>query len=267
MVQYPTITLPRDILAAKMRGLLLSFGLLGAVALMTAPTRAQSAEKARGSETADDVDVETIDRVAVRWYARDTGGVRKPQFIFARMLAFTARVEALSEPIPVPTAYTDKHVRSAIERHITETILASLPVDPKPSPKQVATYAEAARAILLQRIGDGDAEAGAARLDEARRAEGVTNEELDRLLRRRARASWYLDKTIAPMLKPSELDLREVHRRGESPFTEQRFDDVEAQLRRWYVSSRLATALDRYFRNARTRIQVFVIAPPKAPTR
>ena len=207
--------------------------------------------------------VETIDRVAVRWYSRDVGGVRKPQFIFARELAFAARIEALTDPIVLPTAYTDKHVRSAIERHITETVLASLPVEPKPTPKQVATYAEAARGHMLLLIGDGNAATGANKLDEARRAEGITNEELDRLLRRRARASWYLDKTIAPMLKASELDLRDVHRRGETPFTDQPFEDVEEQLRRWYTSTRLATALDRYFRNARTRIEMFVIAPPK----
>lgn len=235
--------------------------LLAALVLWPSSAFAQDAEPP--AREPDERSVETIDRVAVRWYSRDAGGVRKPQFIFARELAFAARIEGLTEPIPLPTAYTDKHVRSAIERHITETVLANLPVDPKPTPKQVATYAEAARGHMLLLIGDGDADAGATKLDEARRAEGITNEELDRLLRRRARASWYLDKTIAPMLKPSELDLRDVHRRGETPFTDQRFDDVEDQLRRWYTSTRLATALDRYFRNARTRIEMFVIAPPR----
>ncbi|MEZ4443464.1 MAG: hypothetical protein R3B72_30615 [Polyangiaceae bacterium] len=211
--------------------------------------------------------VETIDRVAVRWYARDAGGAKKPRFIYARELAFEARMEALAERLRLPAAFSEKNLRSALERHITETMLANLPVEPKPTPKEVATYAEAARAILLQRIGDGDVKLGAKLLDEARRAEGITNEELDALLRRRARASWYLDKTIAPMLKPSELDLRQAHRRGETPFTEQRFEEVEPQLRQWFVSTRLATALDRYFRNARARITVFVIAPPTPPRR
>ena len=225
-----------------------------ALFLLLSPALAEAQEKKS----------ETIDRVAVRWISRDTGGVRKPNFIFARELAFAARLEALAERLPIPTPYTDKHVRAAIERHITETMLASLPVDPKPTPKEVATYAEAARDILLQRIGDGDGPTGAMKVDGARRAEGITNEELNRLLRRRARASWYLDKTIAPMLTPSELDLREVHRRGESPFTEQPFDTIEVALRRWYISTRLAAALDRYFRNARGRVQVIVIAPPQA---
>jgi hypothetical protein len=101
-------------------------------------------------------------------------------------------------------------------------------------------------------------------LDEARRAESITNEELDALLRRRARASWYLDKMIAPMLTPSELDLREVHRRGETPYTDASFADGEPQLLQWYVSTRLAAALDRYFRNARSRVKVFAIADARA---
>jgi hypothetical protein len=143
-------------------------------------------------------------------------------------------------------------------------MLASLPVDPPPTPKQVAVYAEAARGILAQRIANGDAALGAQMLDEARRAESITNEELDALLRRRARASWYLDKMIAPMLTPSELDLREVHRRGETPYTDASFADAEPQLLQWYVSTRLAGALDRYFRNARSRVKVFVIADARA---
>jgi hypothetical protein len=229
---------------------------------------------AGAQEASDDAQVEEVDRVVVRWFSRETGGVTKPRFIMARVLAFEARVEALSERSKLRTPFGNKHVRSAIQRHITESMLANLPVDPKPTPKQVATYAEAARTFLAQRIGKGDAALGNKRLDEARRAEAMTNEELDALLRRRARASWYLDKMIAPMLKPSELDLREVHRRGETPFTEMRFEDAEAQLLQWYVSTRLAAALDRYFRNARTRVKVFVIehpspgsAPGSAPQR
>jgi hypothetical protein len=240
-----------------MRSLVVAMALIGTLMPPVAHAREGDAAPSKAAPRS-----ETIDRVAVRWIARDTGGVRKPNFIFARELAFAARIEALSERLPIPTVYSDKNVRAAIERHITESMLASLPVDPKPTPKEVAIYAEAARGILLQRIGDGDASIGATKLDSARRAEGITNEELDLLLRRRARASWYLDKTIAPMLTPSELDLREVHRRGETPFTEQRFDDVQEALRRWYISTRLAAALDRYFRNARGRVQVYVIAPP-----
>ncbi|MBW2527891.1 MAG: hypothetical protein JRI23_27165 [Deltaproteobacteria bacterium] len=135
-----------------------------------------------------------IDRVVVRWTSPATGGPRKPQFVLARELAFEARVEAMAEGLGPQDRFGDKHVRAALERHITETMLASLPVDPAPSPKQVADSAEAARLILEQRVD------GRTRLHEAARAEGIVAEELNALLRRRARASLYLDRMVAPML-------------------------------------------------------------------
>jgi hypothetical protein len=195
----------------------------------------------------------SIDRVVVRWHSRATGGVAKPRFITARELAFEARIEALSDPSPPRAPYADKHVRAALQRHLTETVLAHLPVDPAPTPKQVGNYAENARLIIEQQVG------GRAKLNGAAAAEGIVSDELNTLLRRRARASWYLDQMVAPMLAPSDLELRAVHKRGESPFTAQRFEEVEPKLRRWYVSTRLAAALDRYYRAARSRVDVVVI--------
>jgi hypothetical protein len=61
------------------------------------------------------------------------------------------------------------------------------------------------------------------------------------------------------MLRPTELDLREVHRRGESPFTGQRFEQIEVPLKRWYISTRMSSALDRYFRNVRSRVKIVLI--------
>jgi hypothetical protein len=214
-----------------------------------------------GPARAEPPSVETVERVAVRWHARATGGARKPRFITARELAFEARLEALLEGAPGDTPYTAEQVRRALQRHITEAILANLPVDPEPKPKDVAAYAEAARALYVDRLGEG----GEARLEAARQAEGITSEELDAILRRRARASWYLDKMVAPMLRPSRLDLREVHKRGETPFTDRRFEEVEEELRRWYVSTRLADALDTYYRNVRARVKVVILGPPARP--
>jgi hypothetical protein len=196
---------------------------------------------------------EVIDRAVVRWSARATGGVDKPRFITARELAFEARVEAMSESLAPDTPYNDKHVRAAIQRHIAETILANLPVDPRPTPRQVADYAEAARLIIEQQVG------GRAKLNAAASAEGIVSDELNAMLRRRARASWYLDKMVAPMLRPTELDLREVHRRGNTPFSNDKFDLVQEPLRRWYVSTRMNAALERYFRNVRSRVKITLI--------
>ena len=234
-------------------------------AALTAAVAVAIALTAAAPATAQDdaaSEVEQLDRVVVRWQARAAGGVKTPQFISARELAFAARLEALGEGAEQNVPFTGKQLRSAIQRHVTESILARLPVDPAPSPKEVARYAEAARTILAQRIGNGDTAAGNAAIDGARRSEGITNEELDTVLRRRARASWYLDKMVAPMLEPSELDLREVHKTGETPFTAQRFEDVEQALRQWYVSSRMSAALDQYYRAMRTRVDVTLISPP-----
>src|SRR5262245_59978568 len=78
-----------------------------------------------------------LDRVVVRWSAPETGGIGKPQFIFQRELAFEARLESLADPDPEGGPYHDRHVRAALDRHIAETLLASLPATPAPPPKEV----------------------------------------------------------------------------------------------------------------------------------
>jgi hypothetical protein len=194
-----------------------------------------------------------IDRVVVRWSSPATGGPAKPQFILARELAFEARIEAMAEGLGPAQPFADKHVRAALQRHMTESMLAQLPVEPRPTPKQVAAYAEAARLIVEQRVG------GRERLHQAAVTEGMVADELNALLRRQARASWYLDRMVAPMLEPTESDLREVHKSGETPYTEQPFDQIAPQLRRWLVATRLSSALIRYFRNAQGRINLRLI--------
>lgn len=195
-----------------------------------------------------------IDRTVVRWAARSSNSNDRPRFIAARELAFEARIEALSEGRKLTQPFSDQHVRAAIQRHITEEILAELPVDPPPAPKDIGRYAEDARVVIEQQVG------GRAALNLAANAEGVNAEELNALLRRRARASYYLDKMVAPMLQPSDADLREVHRRGDTPFTTSPFAQVEEKVRNWYVSVRLRTALDSYYRGVRSKVSVALIA-------
>lgn len=215
------------------------------VALSSASSIAQAQEPT--------VQLERIDRAVVRWHARATGGVATPQFITARELAFEARLEALAEGYRQEPPYNEKHVRAAMQRHITETILAELPAAPPATPKQVGSYAEAARVLIEKRVG------GRQVLNDAASAEGLDSSDLNALLRRRARASWYLDKMVAPMLKPTDLDLREVHSRGETPFSDRSFEETKEPLRNWYISTRLAKALDRYYRNIRARVDVTLI--------
>ncbi|EYF06561.1 hypothetical protein [Chondromyces apiculatus] len=194
-----------------------------------------------------------VDRVVVRWYAPETGGGDRPQFIFTRELAFQARLEALADPEQEAASFLDRHVRAAMDRHIAETMLASMPVEPAPKPEEIGARAEAAREALEQRVR------GKERLLAAMKAEGIASDELDAMLRRQARASLYLDRMVAPMLEPSEYELRAALRTGTTPFKEQRFNDVAPALRRWYVSQRLAQALDTYFQNARSRVVVSLL--------
>lgn len=199
-----------------------------------------------------------VDRVAVRWHAPETGGAGKPQFIFERELAFEARLEALADPEPEPGVYHDRHVRAALERHLAETLLGSLPIMPAPGAKAVAARAEQAREILEQRVK------GRAKLKEAASAEGIGTAELSLIYERQARAGLYLDRMVAPMLEPGELELRDLWRTGATPFKDQPFDQIAVPLRRWYVGQRLQQALEAYFQNARARVVVSVARRPKA---
>ena len=198
-----------------------------------------------------------VDRAAVRFDAPETGGALKPQFIFERELAFEARLEALADADRTQggLAYLDRHVRAALERHVAEELLSHLAMDPEPRPEEIARRAGGARAVLEQRVG------GAPELARAAELEGLDATEVDALVRREARASLYLDRMVAPMLEPSDAELREVHQATTNPFRGQRFEDVTPALRKWYVSQRLEAALGVFYQNARGRVHVVVIPP------
>jgi hypothetical protein len=198
-----------------------------------------------------------IDRAVVRFDAPETGGALSPQFIFERELAFEARLEALadSDREHGGVHYLDRHVRAALERHVAEELLSHLAMDPEPRPDEIARRAQTARAVVEQRVG------GAAELSRAAQAEGLEAAEIDMLVGREARASLYLDRMVAPMLEPSEAELREVHHATTNPFRGQRFEDALGALRKWYVGERLEAALGAFYQNARGRVHVVVIPP------
>jgi hypothetical protein len=198
-----------------------------------------------------------VDRVVVRWHAPETGGPSKPLFIFERELAFEARLESLADPDPEAGAYHDRHVRAALDRHIAETLLASLPVLPPPPSSVVAARMETARGILEQRVH------GAAKLLEAAQAEGIGADEIVALYRREASASLYLDRMIAPMLEPTDLELQDLWRTGSTPFKDEPFPTIKPALVRWYVGQRLAQATEAYFQNARSRVVISVSRRPR----
>jgi hypothetical protein len=197
-----------------------------------------------------------LDRTVVRFDAPETGGTGRPQFVFERELAFEARLEALadSDRIERKGAYLDRHIRGALERHIAEELLAHLPMDPEPERDEIARRVMSARAILEQRVG------GPSELANAARAEGLDTSEIERLIVREARASLYLDRMVAPMLEPSEAELREVHRATSNPFRAQKFDEIAEPLRRWFVGQRLEAALGAFYQNARARVHMVILA-------
>jgi hypothetical protein len=193
-----------------------------------------------------------VDRAVVRFVTRETGGPDAPRFVFERQLAFEARLEALSEGDvrEGDAPFRTRHVRAALERHIAETVLESLATDAAPKEPDVEPRVEQARLALLERVG------GLVPLGAAMKAEGIGQSELVRLLRRQALASLYLDRSVAPMLAPTDAELRNVLRGQRTPFSGRPFDEVEPALRRWVVGTRLGAALATFYDGLRTRMTV-----------
>lgn len=195
-----------------------------------------------------------LDRVVVRFYAPETGGVEHPRFVYERRLAFEARLQALADQDHSPDApYRDRHVSAALERHISEVLLASLRIEPEPSEGVIQRQLELARKLLSDRVGGDDA------LRQAQLAEGVSNAELAGMLRRQARASLYLDRMVAPMLRPSDAELEAIQRSAPAALQNESFIRVRPLLLRWYVSKRLASAMSSFFQEARSRVTITVL--------
>ncbi len=196
----------------------------------------------------------TLERAVVRFYAPETGGVERPRFIYERRLAFEARVEALADQDRgSDEAYRERHINAALERHISEVLLASLRIEPEPTEVTMARQVELARKLIADRVGGEEA------LTAAQRAEGISSAELSGILRRQARASLYLDRMVAPMLRPSEAELEAIQRSAPATLQNEPFVRVRPLLLRWYVSRRLASAMSSFFQEARSRVTVTLL--------
>jgi hypothetical protein len=197
----------------------------------------------------------TVDRAVISFVTRDTGGIDVPEFVFERKLAFEARLEALAEGEvhEGDPPFRPRHVRAALDRHIAETVLESLPVRPPVTEAEIGARMEQARLALVERVG------GLVPLREAAAAEGIGEWELGRLVRRQAKASLYLDHMVAPMLNPSDAELRQVLISQRTPFAGKPFVDVAAALRRWYVGTRLQAALATFYDGLRNRLSLTLL--------
>ena len=189
----------------------------------------------------------TVDSIAVRYFAPETGGAARPRFITSRQVAFEARLLSLEED---PQGTTQpRHVREAIESHIADDVLASLPLDPEPDPSTLQRAGEILRAGLEQRAS------GKAAFDLAAKQDGIAPDEVDAFIRREARAAIYLDRTT-PLLSYTEDQLREAYRTTSHPFRQQRFDEVRDELVRWLVVERVRAAEQAYLQTARARLTI-----------
>lgn len=196
----------------------------------------------------------TFERAVVRFYAPETGGVQRPRFIYERTLAFEARVEALAAQDRTGDApYRERHVSAALERHVSEVLLSSLRIEPEPTEALLQRQVELARKVLSDRVG------GEGLLIEAQRAEGIGQAELSSLLRRQARASLYLDRMVAPMLRPSDAELEAIQRSAPAALQNEPFARVRPLLLRWYVSRRLSSAMASFFQEARSRVTITLL--------
>lgn len=201
-----------------------------------------------------------LERTVVRFYAPEIGGIERPRFIYERSLAFEARIEALSDRGALgDEAYRERHVAAALERHISEVLLASLRIDPEPSASVMVRQVELARQLLSDRVGGDQV------LLSAQRAEGISNAELSSMLRRQARASLYLDRMVAPMLKPSEAELEAIQRGAPAVLQNEPLARVRPVLLRWYVGKRLASAMSSFFQEARSRLHVTLLSAQSEP--
>jgi len=190
----------------------------------------------------------TVDAAAVRFFAPDIGGVMRPQFITQRQEAFEARLLALEED-PSGTVQA-RHVRAAVEAHVTEEILESLPLEPAPDAAAIERAVELFRAGIERRVG------GQAALERAEKAEGIAPSEVDAVLRRKARAAVYIDRAVTPLFTIDEDRLEETYRTTSHPFRGQPFDKIRDDLARWLTIETYRTTVQAYLQSARSRITI-----------
>jgi hypothetical protein len=202
------------------------------------------------------------DRIAVRFFAPETGGAHKPRFFTEREIAFFARCEALIEQVPVEAdVYPERYVRASTDRLVARTMLASLLVQRGSEPPDLPKLAAEARAELADRIG------GPSVLDDALQREGIDDTELLTFLRDRVRASYYIDRAITPILSVTEDSLREAYRGALHPFRTMKYEDARLRLKRWLIVERMRSTELEFLQSARARIKIATVLIPSSPTR
>jgi hypothetical protein len=203
----------------------------------------------------------TVDRVAVRFFAPETGGADHPRFVLARALSFEARLEAMADnPSGIGDGAQDRDVRNALEHDVAEQMLADLgqkliddsPADKRPAQKDIDAVVRLVSSAQVERLG------GRARVDAAAAAEQLDASEVDAILHRGAFAAWYLDRAVTPLLHPSDEQLRDVYRTAAHPYRGQPFEAIHDALSRWFVIDRVRVAESAFLQAARSHVKIVV---------
>jgi hypothetical protein len=219
-----------------------------------ATARAEPAGQPAGPEQASVV----VDRVVARWRFSLPGAPRTTRVVLERELAFEARLEAMASGDAPRAPITDRHLRAALTRHIAEELLASLPIDDPPSPRDIAELAEECRSLLSARVG------GEERVMAAMRVEAMGPDEFDARLRREARATFALERALGARVRPTEHDLRRAHATGATRYADRPFVEVVALVRDEVRARLLSEALDTFYQRARSRLAIAWIQPNRA---
>ena len=203
-----------------------------------------------------------VDRPVARFFAPEIGGAEQPRFVDERTLAFEARLEVIEQqPDGIGDGYEDRQIRAALERHVSEEMLSLLagkliagsPPWQRPAKAELDRIGDLLGATIYERLG------GAARVRAAAAAEGLEPSEVDALLRRQALAAWYIHRAVAPVLEPTEEQLREGFRTSAHPYRGQPFDSAREPFRRWLILERVRAAESAFFQSARTRMRIVVL--------
>ena len=199
---------------------------------------------------AEEARPQVMDRIAVRFVAPELGGATRPAFVTERELAFAARLEGLFEDSTAPYTPQDRFLREALDRHVARTMLGELLIQRGIEPPDLMRSVDDARAELSARVG------GEERLAAAMRAEGIDEIELKEALKRRARAAYYVDRVINPILNPSEDEVKEAFRALPHPFKAARYEETKTPFVKWLVHERMRTAELEFYQVARTRVRI-----------
>lgn len=193
---------------------------------------------------------ELVDRAFVRYVSPETGGGARPRFLTEHEAALFARIESLIEEGGSSGDFLDRFGRVAVDRVIAEDMLAALQVEGGVEPPELPKLTREARETLEARVG------GEGALRGAMKAEGISDLELETVMRRRARATYYADRALAPIIKPPEEELYNAFRTLTHPYRTMKYEDARQRFARWYAYERLRTLEIDFVQSARSRLLV-----------